>query len=344
MKTLKLIVPIIAFFLSSCNKDEVEPEASNEITNGVFICGSTFYNGKFTPRLWINNNPYNLEDIGFGGCAYDMVFVGKDIYTIGKISQLSSDLYNKPVIWKNFKIETSLASRTPNGYGYTYSIAVNENNNDIYVAGRDQVQGQLPTAMVWKNGVSSLLSNNNGAIPIDIEINNNDVYVVGCEPNANNIEIAVIWKNGIPTYLTDGTFDAMAQSITIIGNDIYISGREKSTTGKNIAKYWKNGVVTNLTDGTNDAGATSIKVNEGNVYVSGYEKNSNGKYVAKYWKNGEPNILTDGIDNGSVSSLTVFNNTVYSVGSISNYMNLWANNNIQISLFGNNYFYSIIAR
>jgi hypothetical protein len=344
MKTIKLIAPIIILILSSCNKDEIASELSNEKTKGVFICGSKYDNDKATPSLWINNNVYSLEDLGYGGRAFDMVFVGNDIYTVGYINQLSNTNHHKLVVWKNFEVETELTNWLPNGYSYKYSIAVNENNNDIYVAGREQLEGQLPKAKIWKNGVSSSLTDNNGTNSFDIEINNNDIYVVGCEPDANNIEKAVVWKNGIPTYLTDGTHNAVAQSITIIGNDIYISGREENTTGKYIAKYWKNGVVTNLTDGTNDAAANSIKVDEGNVFVGGFEINSNGKHVAKYWKNGEPNILTDGMDNGSVYSLSVFNNTVYTVGfNYTNIATLWANKNNKLSLQNNN-FSAVIIR
>ena len=134
-----------------------------------------------------------------------------------------------------------------------YSIAVNENNNDIFVLGSEQLRrsGEWAKPKIWKNGVATSLSNINGSQAFDIKINKNNVYVAGCLPILN-IDTAVIWKNGILTYLTDGTNDAVATSIKIVDNNIYVAGTEKNSNGNRIAKYWKNGVATNLTDGSND--------------------------------------------------------------------------------------------
>jgi hypothetical protein len=68
-----------------------------------------------------------------------------------------------------------------------------------------------------------------------------DVYICGYEGKR-----AVYWKNGIPVYLTDGTYQAQANSIKVIGNNVFVVGFEND--GKyNFAKYWINGISTNLT-------------------------------------------------------------------------------------------------
>ena len=292
MRAIKILfLLIIILFTCSCSKDEIDTKPAISESKGIFICGIGWENGKVVPRLWINSNIYNYENNGNGGIANDMAFLGSEIYTVGWIYNTDGS-FKTHVVWKNSKILTEL---TNTGFPVPFAIATNENNNDIYVVGLEQQPGEWAKAKIWKNGIKSSISTTDGAMPFDIEIRNNIVYIVGCIPQSN-IDIAVVWKNGIPTFLTDGTHDAVATSLTIINDDIYVAGKEKSSNGNYIAKYWKNGEATNLTDGTFDALTTTIVVKNNIVYVAGSEYNTNGKQVAKYWKNGVQKILSDGIE------------------------------------------------
>lgn len=316
----RLLVTAFITILLSCNKEEIEQASLNEKTKEILICGTGWKNNGVVPTLWINKNSFNYETDGNYGRADDMEIVGNDIYTVGYIYNIDG-ISQRHVIWKNLKVITEL---TNIGFPFTYSIAVNKNNNDIFVVGSEQLPGEWAKAKIWKNGVSTQLSNINGTLAFDIKINKNNVYVAGCLPILN-IDTAVIWTNGIPTFLTDGTNDAVATSIKIVDNDIYVAGTEKNSNGNRIAKYWKNGVATNLTDGSNDADVKIIEINENNIYVGGCEKNSNGKFVAKYWKNGVQTILNNNGQYSAVNSLAILNNIVYATGSDGYDATLWQN-------------------
>jgi len=158
----------------------------------------------------------------------------------------------------------------------------------------------------------------------------NDVYVVGYEKNAQGINVATLWKNGIAQRLTDGTRNAIAESVFVLDNDVYVVGYEKSGQEYefeqllddysdeydlikdyySIATLWKNGVVQNLTDGIrSNAYANSVFVSGSDVYVAG----SIGS-IAVLWKNGIAQNLTDGTRSASANSVFVSGNDVYVLG------------------------------
>ncbi len=84
------------------------------------------------------------------------------------------------------------------------------------------------------------------------------MYVAGYESNGIK-DVAKVWKNGVATSLTNGSNDAVANSVFVLGTDVYVAGYEKKGT-KTVAKVWKNGVATSLTNGSNDARANSVYV------------------------------------------------------------------------------------
>jgi len=199
-----------------------------------------------------------------------------------------------------------------------------------------------------------------------------DVYVAGYEANGQEYNVneyrvehryvAMLWKNGAAKNLTDGKYDASAESIYVSGNDVYVVGYEASgqkyTTwygtveNRFVAKLWKNGEAQNLTDGTRDAYARSVFVSNGDVYVAGWERSgqeykdndiigTERRYVAKLWKNGVAQNLTDGTHDARAASVFVSGNDVYVAGS-ENSVNaiLWKNGEAEI-LFSS--FYGAVA-
>jgi hypothetical protein len=167
-----------------------------------------------------------------------------------------------------------------------------------------------------KNGTGGNSGGGNNNPPAAIV---KDVYVAGYEINGSGKNVAMYWKNGTVVKLTDGSRDAVANSIFVDGNDVYAAGyQDKAGTILNIATYWKNGVAYSLsitgTGGNFDA-AKSIFISGTDVYAAGIEKNTSGNAVAKYWKNGTPVNLTDGTRNGDAQCVFVAGNDIYVAGS-----------------------------
>ena len=99
------------------------------------------------------------------------------------------------------------------------------------------------------------------------------VFVAGSESNGVN-RVATCWIDGQEVTLSDGTNDAIANSIFVAGNEAYIAGYDGGPV------YWKNKTKINLP--TKSGGnANSIYESGGHVYVAGNDGSS-----AVYWKDG----------------------------------------------------------
>ena len=185
-----------------------------------------------------------------------------------------------------------------------------------------------------------------------------DVYVAGSESNAQDKSVAKLWKNGIAQNLTDGTCNAVANSVFISGGDVYVVGYEYDTQDKSVAKLWKNGKAQNLTDGTYDAEAYSIFVSGSDVYVAGFEASGQehpewygtyNRYVAKLWKNGVAQNLTDGTFEAKANSVYVSDGDVYVVGYERRgeygyyYAKLWKNGIVENISNNNSIAYSVFV-
>ena len=132
---------------------------------------------------------------------------------------------------------------------------------------------------------------------------------------ASNTNIARVWKNGIPEDLTDGTYNAAANSVYVSGTDVYVSGYETKDTDNDgsvqEARYWKNGTEVILGGGTTHSDAYSIFVDGSDVYVSGYEGDTQ---QARYWKNGTSVLLGTGNSYAAARSIFVTSTCIYIAG------------------------------
>jgi hypothetical protein len=89
---------------------------------------------------------------------------------------------------------------------------------DVYVVGSENTNGPITTAKIWKNGVSTSLSDGSNAASAElVYVLGTDVYVAGYEYGGaiGITRTAKIWKNGIATSLTNGNFDAIATSVFV---------------------------------------------------------------------------------------------------------------------------------
>ncbi len=110
----------------------------------------------------------------------------------------------------------------------------------------------------------------------------NGVYVSGYEYNAQGKRVAKYWKDGVATDLSNGSTDAVANSIYCTDQEVIVAGYQTNATGKKVAVIWKNGVSTDLTDGSSDAEAKSVyAASQFFVMVAGEEAG-----VARLWQNG----------------------------------------------------------
>src|ERR1700748_325841 len=129
------------------------------------------------------------------------------------------------------------------------------------------------------------------------------ILVAGYESNGS-FNVAKYWVDGQEIKLSDGTRDAIANSIVVSNNNVYIAGSDSG------AVYWKNNSETRL-PGNN---ASSIFVSGNDVYVAGAHDSK-----AVYWKNGtevalENNNAYGDFKNTAANSIFVSGKDVYAAG------------------------------
>ncbi|MEO6720209.1 MAG: carboxypeptidase regulatory-like domain-containing protein [Ferruginibacter sp.] len=185
---------------------------------------------------------------------------------------------------------------------------------NVYVAGSIG-----NTAVVWKNGVATNLTN--GTYPAaakSVFVSGTDVYVAGYEHSSWG-DIAKVWKNGVATNLGGGlypngsSYDAHANSVFVSGTDVYVAGFAADG-----ATIWKNGVATKLAGGStqNYAEAFSVFVSGTDVYVAvTAEVPFPNHLAAKVWKNSvTTNLTTNGATTAGANSVFVSGTDVYVAG------------------------------
>jgi hypothetical protein len=164
-----------------------------------------------------------------------------------------------------------------------------EPNKNVYVAGYTYpsgVSGGGHTAY-WRNGILTQLSDNSGAI--DIDVSGSHIYILGNPPN-NNI---VYWKDTMTTVIPgEINISAEAKSIVVSGSDVYLGGYEQNLlTDSSQAVYWKNEIKTVLATSDYFVTVTGLALLGSDVYASGYFIDRNKNSTAAYWKNGVQTLL-----------------------------------------------------
>ena len=143
------------------------------------------------------------------------------------------------------------------------------------------------------------------------------VLVAGYESNGTN-NIAKYWVDGKETILTDGSNDAMANSIFVYNNTTYITGTDGGPV------FWKDGTKISLPKYSAYVSANSISVSAGNIYVAGTDTSK-----AVYWHNGEETVLDNTSDSGSsANSVCVSGSDVYIAGTRGYNAVYWKNGTI----------------
>ena len=261
------------------------------------------------------------------GIVYSIFVLNNDVYA-GGIELIGGNWVAKT--WKN-GVATTLSDGTDNAN--VQSIFVS--GADVYAVGSDKGK-----AVIWKNGIGTLLPNGNSAN--SVYVSGADVYTCGnSQATWNAPSYAVFWKNNVFTDLTNRAGLSNANAIRLMGSDVYIGGREELK-----AATWKNGIINYLSDGTKFNNITTLYINGADVYAGGFESvTSGGLRIAKYWKNGTPVNLTDGSTYASVNSIFKFGSDLYVYGKeddFSQNITIWKNgvlstSNVITSYNYNNY-------
>ena len=262
--------------------------ADNAEANSVFVLGTDVYVAGVAGnkvRVWKNGVGTNVTNGANYASASSIYVSGSDVYLAGEEEDSNFDVDAK--VWKN-GVVTNLTS----GVGVSgYATSVFVVGTDVYVAGTitDSIAGQFEKAVVWKNGVRTLLSTGTTfGVARSVFVVGTDVYVAGQYYSSATVQNgrAVVWKNGIPTFLTTGNSNGIALSVYVVGSDVFVSGVLENTTGTGtVAKIWKNGLETNLSTGSTNTYAISVFVKGTDVYVAGFTENPNTT-TAMVWKNG----------------------------------------------------------
>ena len=152
-KRIKNILLIfIALFAMSCSEDNnnIPEQPTTSASPDIYVVGKT----KHTPTLWKNRIASELTDGTYTAEALSVTVANNDVYVAGfeKIN-----LTKKATLWKNGNA-TDLSNNAFTSYARSVTVV----NNDVYVAGFEyETSGSTFVAKVWKNGVSSNLTNGN---------------------------------------------------------------------------------------------------------------------------------------------------------------------------------------
>jgi hypothetical protein len=254
----------------------------------VYVAGCMFYNftsttvfttltatypkGGWVANYWQNGVPVQLPGQSFPGGPQDstsdiyseyvsgIFAAGGNVYVAGGSNEYLSGVpstYQFARYW-NQGVATSLVGNLLDSSGGNITerpttTGIYVSGTDVYVAGT--VGGSFPSqAVVWKNGVASILGNGTAN---SIFVSGSNVYVAGSSLVNGNYE-ATWWVNGRPTVLSSSPQGSVANSIFVYGGDVYVAGLDV-VNDVAYATYWKNGIATHLSRGTGGASAIYVQ-------------------------------------------------------------------------------------
>lgn len=305
------LTQVAAFWKNGVQTELTDGTANNAIANSIYVSGTddVYIAGKdgLKSMLWKNGVATVLSDNLYSSA--NSVFVsGTDVYVVGSIDGLAA-------IWKN-----GVVVKLTSGPGFSTAYSVFVSGNDVYAAGYEFMEGSKAVAILWKNGVATRLSDGaKHAVAKAVFVSGTDVYV-SSEENINQQDgnlpgyqgigstplsksVVKIWKNGIPDNLTDGTKQAIGNSIFVNGSDIYVAGYENDGTTCT-ARVWKNKIASSVGSGlygkTGIINANSVFVHKDDLYVV-----VNEGFTAKTWKN-LFTVKEINAEGGGATALSVF--------------------------------------
>jgi len=195
----------------------------------------------------------------------------------------------------------------------SWATSVFVSDNDVYVVG--QISGTVNYAILWKNGVQTILP---FSIANSVYVSGNDVYIAGQNNSSGSQQTAVLWKNGTLTQLQGGV---NANYVYVNGTDVYVAGSGSTADNYTMAILWKNGVENQMSKNSISTAATSVFISGNDIYVGGLNNYvNNGGTLANLWKNNVAVQLPAGAE-----QVYVIGNDVYTAAIINNCLIMWKN-------------------
>jgi len=239
-----------------------------------------------------------------------------NVYVLGD----EIDLNHKQAVklWKNGE-GTNITDFTLNWNKDAISVFVS--NSDVYL-----LYHEFGIYKLWKNGVITVISNEEFNYATSMYVSGNDVYISGFKYASNGPAYARLWKNGTLIDLSDGVLSSEANSVFVSGSDVYVAGNVHDTLSFSTARLWKNGIGTNLYGQEDMSNAFSVFVKDNDVYVAGVDiyVGLGGNYPT-IWKNGVASHLHEKNERAIAHSVYVSDSDVYVVGHVGHFAKLWKN-------------------
>jgi hypothetical protein len=341
MKTKFLfLISIIAFTLSSCNKDdENEGYDSNSVSGdsghpiftgeGWHIDGKDiYYVNDYELGYYKNDNFTRLTNPVHNDIMNDIFVSGNDVYVLATLQQTDALIQyaSRAYYWKN-GVSTKLSVPSPPALGdgsygsieqyelaETFAHRIFVENNDIYVMGY----------VKWY------------------------VRQVGMQGINAGPKVQGYWKNNsfvaINEPVVDGynvTPDLYEGDIFAANGDAYIVGLVNYIGGGYVNGYWKNqsfiSRLNTLHNNESGFGVNHLYVTGSDVYIAGTEQSdaSSAETTACYWKNGNRTDLPSNSMSATATGITTSGSDVYVSGTLyddddNSYPCYWKNGQLTI--------------
>jgi hypothetical protein len=194
---------------------------------------------------------------------------------------------------------------------------------DVYLGGQHYNTGVAEwQAAIWKNGVQTTLSDDEGYIQLlAVSPDGKDYYAYG--DTGDDVAHKTLWKNGVATAMVSGfTQNQRITDMEVYDGDIYMAGYDWSVT-PNQPNIWINGEKQLLENPEVAGGAIDILVSGNDLYVLGWIT-SDGLGKVVYWKNGVKHEITPAYGDYWAFSMAVSGNNVYAFGEQAK-LGVWSN-------------------
>ncbi|MDR1344439.1 MAG: T9SS type A sorting domain-containing protein [Tannerellaceae bacterium] len=235
--------------------------------NDVYLAGSVSINfGKEKAAFWKNGVPTIFPNAISSeyvvAIARAIHVVGNDVYVVGDVQREKTKKIIR--LWKN-GAPTDITDGVTDPDLWAVDLCVD--GSDVYITGYETA---LSNSYLWKNGVSTLLSNAWDQTT-SIYAHNNNVYVAGYHHDKSTpvtTYVAMLWTNGVIQSLPGAYYN----DVTASGRDVYLAGWRDGYG----ATLWKNGVPTTLS--TPESDAMAVFVGDGSSSAEGIREDGKGLF------------------------------------------------------------------